>query len=174
MNIPNNIPRAELEGEQYVAIVDLAEHIPKSTIYSHLRSLGEQPRKISAKAYLTVSQVGRLFALIGHLSDGGNLKSFLTSETSAITPAAPTDLVAPEVEPEGEDWTERLDSLDKLDHAAQKGYLLPTAMVAHLLGVAPGTVAKHGASFRAYGFTLERSGETWRGSSLYRVHGPER
>lgn len=166
------IPFYELDGEQYFAIVDILLHtdIPKASLYNHLNGLQETPRKVKNKSYLSLSQVSRLFRLVEHLHTGGNIKSFLSSESGLSRHVEPSELATTD----NDDATVSIEVLRELNELASLGSHVPTRYLANLLGVTPGTINNQGPEFFPYGFPVRLSPHRWGGSKLWQVSTPSR
>ena len=127
----------------------------RQSVYDWLKGASVQVRKEGNRSYVTADDIEKLDELKEHLDKGGSIKSF----TPTITPTVYSELDSKDVVPSLTDSVnseiditylrlfEKLVSTlapsnpishwEKLDLAAEKGYLLTTQEVKELLGTKP-------------------------------------
>ena len=183
----DRFPVSQLEGRYSLA---------RSAVYKRMEQLGIAPQRIGKRAFITgrdLALMDELHAFINHQS--GSAAEFIearglrrptakgpsqgnggyTSENGAAL--APTDLgsfvrsIVTEVFnglgalPSGD----RLNYFDRLEAAAQNGWLLSTTELGDLLDLSPAEIDRYGDSFFEAGFIFRRSGYRKNGQVAWRV-----
>lgn len=164
----------------------------KSAVYNRLNELEIKPEKIGNRAYVNAEQVKLLDELHHFIQRGGNTAEFLemrglrrptanpnqpSSELSLGQPglvqmvsslaaelAIRLQPPAPEPNP--------LEYFERLERAAQGGWLLSTSEVAALLKLPVSELQLYGDRFSEAGFTFTRAGYRAGGEVAWRVSKP--
>ena len=143
-------------------------NIGKTALNGRIRHCGISPTRSGHATFLSQSDVQILDNLHQHLSEGKGMNTFLSpigeivqeeesTEQSAIVRRNNTVSVSLPTIPTGLSEISRMEQLTKtlefLDRCVEKGWLLPTSEIRHILGTAP---RKTGWS--RYGFVFEIAG----------------
>lgn len=182
----DRFPVSQLEGRYSLA---------RSAVYKRMEQLGIAPQRLGKRAFITsrdLALMDELHAFINHQS--GSAAEFIEARGLRPLPArgplgnggqasdngaalVPTDLgsfvrsIVTEVFngfaalPSGD----RLNYFDRLEAAAQNGWLLSTTEVGDLLDLSPAEIEGSGDSFFEAGFIFRRSGYRKNGQVAWRV-----
>lgn len=157
----------DLEGVSYFQTAETFTTlgIPKATFYNRIKELGITTRKIGPLAYIRVEDAVTVLGFTEYLSKGGNLQGWLERRQS-LTVAAPSAIVPDS--PDAVDVAGFMESLRVLQECSQQGYLLPTGVLARVLGIGRGSVLRW-EKFHAYGFEFQRTRIKFKGEINWAV-----
>jgi hypothetical protein len=170
--------------------------LARSAVYKRMDQLGIVPEKVGQRSYLTAPQIKLMDELHRFIQQGGNAAEFIEARglkrkspgsnggngvavngNSSDLANVPPDLgnfisgIVSEVvsrlgvfpEPD------RLAYFERLESAAQNGWLPSTSEIAELLDIPPGEIERQGESFAEAGFVFRRAGRRRNGETAWRV-----
>lgn len=170
--------------------------LARSAVYTRMDALNIKPEKIGNKSYVNAEQIRLLDALHAFINTGRTTAEFLdmkglqrTEDLSAEqTPGLSTGLstlepdlirlvaaiaaeMATRLQPSAPE-PDQLAYFEKLERAAQAGWLLSTSEVADLLKLPASELQLYGDRFAEAGFVFTRAGYRAGGEVAWRVSKP--
>lgn len=187
------------EIDQYpVSQLPTRYDLARSAVYKRMEQLGITAERVGQRSYLTAAQVRLMDELHQFIQQGGNAAEFVEARGLRPRSTAPNagmgvplddsdgssalanmsgdfgkfiSLIVAEVMNRVQRGPEPdpLNYFDRLESAAQNGWLLGTSEVANLLDLPPASIEQFGDSFFEAGFIFSRSGYRKQGEIAWRV-----
>jgi hypothetical protein len=170
--------------------------LARSAVYKRMEQLGIVPEKVGQRSYLNSAQMQLMDELHQFIGRGGSAAEFIearglqrkgpgqnsgygasasdeTSDLASIPPGLGTFIsgIVSEVVSRlgGLPEPDRLRYFERLESAAQNGWLLSSSEIAELLDVPPSEIERQGESFQEAGFTFKRAGRRRNGETAWRI-----
>lgn len=161
----------------------------KSAVYKRLNDLGIAPQKVGNKSFVNVEQLRLLDELHQFINSGGTMPEFLesrgiqpaqnsSSEDSSRLSTIGTDVIdlvsaiaaqfANRLQPAPPE-PDPLAYYQKLEDAAQNGWLMRTSEIADLLDLSISEMQYYGDRFSEAGFTFTKAGYRSGGETAWKV-----
>lgn len=170
--------------------------LARSAVYKRMEQLGIAPEKIGQRSYVNASELQLMDELHRFIGHGGSAAEFIeakglkqrksrkntgngqapganSSDLANISPdfgsfisGIVSEVLArigavPEPDP--------LVYFEKLESAAQNGWLLSSSEIANLFDISPGEIERLGESFAEAGFVFKRAGRRRNGETAWKV-----
>jgi hypothetical protein len=171
-------------------------NLARSAVYKRMEQLGIAPQKIGQRSYINAAQLQLMDELHHFIGRGGSAAEFIEARglnlnngrqnpgNGKTDPSSGSDLA--NIPPEmgnfisglvseifarlgGFPEQDRFAYLERLEAAAQNGWLLSSSEIADLFDASPGEIEGIGDSFAEAGFIFKRSGRRRNGETAWKV-----
>lgn len=177
----DRFPVGQLQGRY-----DLA----RSAVYKRMEQLGITPERIGQRAYINAQQLQLMDELHSFINQGGSAAEFIEAKglrrgpgkqgngqsgsgsDLAITPNDFGGMISAFAELMGRmglGQPDPLDYFEKLESAANSGWLFSTSELAGLIDLTPREIESYGDRFAEAGFVFSRSGYRKNGEIAWKV-----